>query len=223
MSITKVLEKIGLSGNEAKVYLCLVDYGPSAAYGAINLLIHRGLVSFHIMGKTRIFQATPPQRLLEYVKEQEEYVKDIIPELSNRHKHTKTSGNISMFKGRQGIVSVLKDILREGKDNDVFGSEGQLTNQMPDFVKQFVREQNRLGLKTRNLIGKGRKHFKSTGTEYRYVDKEVKSNVVTNIYGDKIAIIVWSENPEAIIIENAEAAKSYKNYFEFMWKYSKKK
>ncbi|MEK6937840.1 MAG: hypothetical protein AABX04_02230, partial [Nanoarchaeota archaeon] len=60
-------------------------------------------------------------------------------------------------------------------------------------------------------------------TEYRYVDKEVKSNVVTNIYGDKIAIIVWSENPEAIIIENAEAAKSYKNYFEFMWKYSKKK
>ncbi|MEK6938565.1 MAG: helix-turn-helix domain-containing protein, partial [Nanoarchaeota archaeon] len=179
MSITKVLEKIGLSGNEAKVYLCLVDYGPSAAgkisketgiqrssaYGAINLLIHRGLVSFHIMGKTRIFQATPPQRLLEYVKEQEEYVKDIIPELSNRHKHTKTSGNISMFKGRQGIVSVLKDILREGKDNDVFGSEGQLTNQMPDFVKQFVREQNRLGLKTRNLIGKGRKHFKSTGTE----------------------------------------------------------
>ena len=38
---------------------------------------------------------------------------------------------------------------------------------------------------------------------------------------DKIAIVIWTDEPEGIIIENASAAKAYKSYFESMWKYAK--
>ena len=33
---------------------------------------------------------------------------------------------------------------------------------------------------------------------------------------------VWTDEPEAIVIENAAAAKAYKSYFDFMWKHAKK-
>ncbi|MBT3297973.1 hypothetical protein HN385_03550 [archaeon] len=237
MDVIKSLEKIGLSPNEIKVYLYLIDHGQSkagkiakgteiqrsSAYGAINSLVYKGLISYATLGKIKLFQATSPSRLLEYIKEQEDAVKNIIPHLSKRHRETKTSGNVRMFKGERGVKSVLKDILREGKDNYVFGSEGQLSKRLPVFVKQFIREQNFKGMKTKNLAFPSRLERSSKGTSYRFVDKDVRSNVVTNIYGDKIAIIVWTETPEAIIIENPDAAKSYQAYFEFMWKNAKKK
>ena len=50
-----------------------------------------------------------------------------------------------------------------------------------------------------------------------------KSSAVTNIYGNKIAIIVWSEPPEAVIIENKDAAESYRSYFEVLWKAASRK
>ena len=41
--------------------------------------------------------------------------------------------------------------------------------------------------------------------------------------GDKIALIIWTDEPEGIIIENEAAAKAYRSYFEFMWGHANKK
>ena len=45
------------------------------------------------------------------------------------------------------------------------------------------------------------------------------SNIL--IYKEKVAIIIWSENPEALIIEDLLTASSLKHYFEFMWQSAK--
>lgn len=235
MDIKEALEQIGLSTNEIKVYLFLVNHGSSkagkiaritqiqrsSAYSAINSLTHKGLIGFVLVGKVKYFQATPPERLLEYIREQEEIVKDIMPDLKKKQK--KEEGQISLYKGRRGVMTVFKDIIRTGIDNDVFGDDGQLSEKMPVFCKQFVREQNRIGMKTRLLCRLGRYTPYSKGSIFRFVDEDTESPVATNIYGNKIAIIVWTEEPEAIIIENEAAAKSYKSYFEFMWRRAKEK
>ena len=36
-----------------------------------------------------------------------------------------------------------------------------------------------------------------------------------------IAIIIWTDEPEGIIIENPAAAKAYKSYFDVLWKSAK--
>ena len=54
----------------------------------------------------------------------------------------------------------------------------------------------------------------------RYVPKCVLSPAVTTVYKDKVAIILWTVIPEAIIIDNKDAAESYRSYFEFMWKHA---
>ena len=44
----------------------------------------------------------------------------------------------------------------------------------------------------------------------------------TWIYGDKVAIVVWSEPIIATLIRSKEVSKSYKQFFEFLWKNSKR-
>jgi sugar-specific transcriptional regulator TrmB len=236
MDIPKVLEKLGFSPNEIKVYLTLNDHGStkagriaklahidrSSGYNALKTLVDKGLVSYVLIGKVKWFQSTGPRRLLEYLREQEEDVKEIIPALSERHKAAKIEGQVRMFKGIKGVKSIFLDIARTGKDNFVFGSEGQLGQVMPEFARQFDRLKKENRIHTQLIIRKGRKELDTKTTEYRYLEKISPSPAVTNIYGDKIAILIWTDEPEGIIIENAAAAKAYKSYFDFMWENAKK-
>jgi len=235
MDIKERLERVGLSSNEAKIYLYLVDHGlskagrlakgaeiqRSSAYGAINSLVNKGLISYSTIGNVKHFQATGPERLIEYIKEQEQLINDILPELKKRHKANKVEGQVRMFKGEKGVKAVFKDILRTGEDNYVFGDDGLFRKKMPIFCKQFVRDQNLENKKTK-IITRKRGVSYSKGSTYRFVDKSVESNVAVNIYGNKVGIIIWTDVPEAVIIENEDAAKSFKSYFDFMWKHSEK-
>ncbi len=232
MNIKEKLIEIGFSNNEVEIYIALIDYGTlsvgkivkitgiqkSSCYLAINSLLHKGVISSVKVGNVAHYSAENPKNIIDYIDEKKNRIKDSIDELEKRFKKDKkVQGSVSHFIGEKGIKTIFNDILREGKDNDVFGSEGQLSDRMPIFVKQYMRIQDEKKMKVRNLVGHGRKRKYSKGTSYKYVDKEIKSNVVTNIYGDKIAIIIWDDEPEGVIIENSIAAKAYKNYFEFMW------
>ena len=56
--------------------------------------------------------------------------------------------------------------------------------------------------------------------EFRFL-KEYVSPALTYIYGDKVAIIIWSEEPTACLIQSNQAAESYKNYLNFLWNTAK--
>jgi len=234
--IIKALQKIGLSGNEIKVYLTLNDNGSlkagriaklakidrSSAYNALKLLLEKGFVSYVMVGEVKYFQAVGPKRFFEYIHEQEEDLKEVLPELQQRHKSKKIEGQVRLFRGLKGVKSIFLDIARTGKDNYVFGSEGQFSEKMGDFSYLFDKLKKENKIHTKMVIRKGRKEVDSKTSEYRYLDSASESPAVTNIYGDKIAIIIWTDEPEGIIIENAAAAKAYKSYFDLMWKNAKK-
>lgn len=236
MKIEEVLENLGFSPNGIKVYLTLNDYGStkagriaklakidrSSCYNALKLLTEKGLVSYALIGKVKWFQATGPKRLLDYLKEQEEDVKEILPELHARHEISKIEGQVRLFKGIKGVKSIFLDIARTGKDNFVFGSEGQFSERMPEFALQFDRLKKENKIHTKLIIRKDKKELDSKTSEYRYIPNISKSPAVTNIYGNKIAILIWTDEPEGVVIENEAAAKAYKSYFDFMWENAKK-
>lgn len=236
MNIEKVLENLGFSPNEIKVYLALNDHGStkagrvakiakidrSSCYNALKSLTEKGLASYVLIGQVKWFQATGPRRLEDFVKEQLEEVKKVIPELHARHKAAKVEGQVRLFKGLKGVRTIFMDIARTGKDNFVFGSEGQFSDRLPEFATQFDRLKKESNVHTKMILRKGRKELDKKTTDYRYIDDIAESPAVTNIYGEKIAIIIWTDEPEGIIVENASAAKAFKSYFEFMWKHAEK-
>lgn len=236
MNAEKVLHNLGFSPNEIKVYLALNDNGSnragkisklakidrSSCYNALKTLAEKGLVSYVLIGNVKWFQATGPKRLVDYIKHQEEEAKSILPELNARYKASKIEGQVRLYKGIKGIKTIFLDMARTGEDNFAFGSEGQFSERMPEFAKQFDRLKKENNIKTKLIIRGGRKELDDKTTEYRYFPTLEDSPAVTNIYGNKIAILIWTDEPEGIIIENEAAAKAYKGYFNFMWKYAKK-
>lgn len=233
MKIERILENLGFSQNEIKVYLTLNDNGStpagkvskiakidrSSCYNSLKALQEKGLVSYVLIGQVKWFQGTGPKALKEFVKEQLKDVEEILPELHARHKAAKVEGQVRLFKGIKGIRTIFHDMARTGEDNYVFGSEGQFEDRMPAFAKQFDRMKKENNFKTKMIIRKDRSDIEDKKlTNLRYAPIGVESNVVVNIYGSKIALLIWTDEPEGIIIENEEAAKGFKSYFDFMWK-----
>ena len=59
------------------------------------------------------------------------------------------------------------------------------------------------------------------GTLTYLIPEKYSSPLSLNIYGNKVAIILWAKQPYAIVIKSEEVVKGYKNYFELLWKISK--
>lgn len=236
MKIERVLENLGFSPNEIKIYLALNDHGSSKAgaiakiakidrsscYNSLKHLIEKGLVSYVSKGKVKWFQATEPRKLLAYLKEQEEDVKEILPKLEARHKISRIKGQVRLYKGLKGVRTILQDIIETGKDNLVFGNESQLEERMPAYQKQLVRQLKEKKIFVKEIVREDRATPTSNPKKTRYVSKSVKSPVVTNIYDNKIALLIWTDEPEGVIIENKAAADAYRSYFHFMWEHAKK-
>ena len=239
MDISKFIEhfqKIGFSYNEAKVYLTLAEIGSSKAgavskhssldrssvYNALKSLIEKGMVSYVIIGKIKWFQCSDPKNILVYLSNKLELAKGFVPEIDKVRKQTKLKENVRLFKGARGIKTVFEDILRNAKENLIFGSEGQFSKNMPLFEKQFSNKLENKGIKVRSIVRTNREFEEKKGlSNKKRIPSTTESPVVTNIYCNKIAIIIWSEIPEAILIENEKAANAYRDYFEFMWKHAK--
>jgi len=230
------LRELGFTDNEVKVYLTLLRIGRGKAgviskecglertstYNALKRLLHKGIVSYVIEASRKLFAAAPPNKIIDMFKEQEERARILIPQLEELKKSEREKENILKFRGFAGVKTVLQDILKTCKKGDehyIIGSEGQLTKRMPTFAEIFVARKDKMKLRARVLLRKGQfSDVRSKYSNVRYLPQEVESKSVTNIYGGKVAIILWSEIPEAIIIDDSLTAETYKSYFEFMWK-----
>ena len=65
----------------------------------------------------------------------------------------------------------------------------------------LIKEKNKI--RTKMLIREGiKKSTKGKYTEYKKIPYNVKSPATINIYDGKVAIFIWEEKPEAILIKN---------------------
>jgi len=241
MTLERELRELGFTDNEIKVYLTLFRIGRAKAgriskecslertstYNALKRLQEKGVVSSIIEGKTRLFAAGTPHKLVDMIHEKEEVIKIIIPQLESLKKFEREKENILKFRGYAGVKTVLNDILKTCGDKEeylIMGSEGQLSERMPTFSRIFVAKKDRKKLRARILIRETRASKPhSKHTTFRYVPQDVISPSNVTIYKGKVAMILWSEVPEGIIIDDEDVAKTFRSYFEFMWKHAKKK
>lgn len=231
MDINKILDKLNFTKNEIKAYLTLLNIGKSkvskiakkammdrsSAYSALDTLAKKGMVSYVIEVNKKHYSPADPSKIIDYLKEKEELAKRIIPQLEGLYHQTKEEKDITLYRGYKGMKTVLQQIIKEGKENLFFGSEGQFSERMPYYAPYYIKQLEKKDIKVRSIVRQDRKTDSSKTTDQRYFPSDVKSNVATNIFGDKIAIIIWSEIPEAILIKNKIATDSYRSYFNFMW------
>ena len=242
----KALESIGLTEGECQVYEALVCLGvsrtgsivkkasisSSKVYEVLQRLMQKGLVSFIIKNGVRYYDATPPERLLDFLEEKraeitasEMLVKKTIPEIRLKRDSDEHASTI-VYTGKQGPKIVLHEILEAGKKglpNFGFGTDADpYVEHFPQVLTQFIKEASKYKFKTRLIFAKG---FTSPNikAEIRYLPMEYFPPVRTMMYGNKVAIINFSKPITTIIMESAEIADSYKKHFAVLWKIARKK
>jgi len=235
----EILRNAGLTDLEIEVYLTIIDLGSCLAgeitrktgihrrtvYDAIERLIEKGLVSYIKTNNRKYFEAYPPRKLLEILKEKENLLKEAIPELEKRFEFSKEKKETLFFRGKQALKTVFDDQILEGKEVLVIASTVDVDRILEYYFPKFNVQRKEKNIRMKMLFSeslKGNKIIKRIPlAEIRYIPKH-DSNVSTNIYGDKVSIVTWGENPTAILIKEKAIADAYRNYFWLLWQIAKK-
>ncbi len=227
----KILERAGLSKGEIEVYLTLMKLGPSLVskiaqetglhrtniYDTLEKLREKGLAAYVIKENRKYFSASPPDKLLDYIKEREEEIKSIMPELNTYMTFPRSESIVEIYKGKEGLKTVLKDIIKENKDYVVFEEKGHIEKVLPHFFPQFNKKLNKNKIKVKVLTNK-KDIAKRSLMNIRLLPEFIPFPAATAIYGNKVAIFVWDEPYHAILINSKQVADSYRNFFNALWK-----
>ncbi len=247
----EVLQNLGLSPNEAKIYESLVELGESGvskisvaagvhrrnAYDAISRLIEKGLC-FEIFseGENR-YNAVDPGKLLELVGERQRHLEAILPELQKKFTKREAPEEAYIYRGLEGQKQVWRDVLRVSKDSFFIGAKGGWYDERLDSPrKQFFAEANRKKIKFIQLfdhevkkeIPNFPKHFEGQ-LEYRFLPPKYSTNSAIHVFGDYVitytglTIKKISDRVVFFVIHSHDLAESYRTWFWYMWEQSSEK
>src|SRR3989338_7497327 len=239
MTDTEILEDLGLTKTEVKVYLALLELGSSSAgkileksklpnstvHRDLNSLIVKGLISFILEGKRKVYQASNPENFFEFIADKKRRFENILPELRKKQKAVAKEDSATIYKGVKGIKQVYNMLINsKGKEYNTFGG-GPITAEIMslDWWLNLHKRRVENKLPSRQIFDEsvkegGKEIAKNPLTKIRYVDKEFAQFQETVISGDFVAIAVFTENPYAFLIKDNSVAESYRKYFELLWK-----
>ena len=108
---TKTLQELGLTESEARVYLALLELGPSLAgsisrktgihrrniYDITERLIKKGLIGYILKNNRRLFEAANPEKFQDILKEKQQILEESMPDLTLFYKKTKEASLLLKF------------------------------------------------------------------------------------------------------------------------------
>jgi sugar-specific transcriptional regulator TrmB len=238
---TKVLEGMGLARNEVKVYTTLLRLGSASVgkitkdsgvhrrnvYDALERLSKKGLAGHITRNRVKFFQAASPHRLMDILmaqrlmlNEQEKRVKNILPELDKIHA-SRAKEDVSIFWGKVGIVTILEDIIKTGKENLVLGA--YVPKKLLPVIESYHRKRQRAKVPLKMIFNKADKAraarlARKPYTEVRLMPRAYMSPITINIYGDKVGLLIWSEErPMGILMKNNNVYVGFREFFNMLW------
>lgn len=141
-NITKLLKELELNTKESKIYLSLLQIGPSSiqkiseatalprstVYQRVESLKKSGFINEEIGQKGRVIHPISPDDLLSLVKERakesEKKVKifeNVLPKLNSFYQPSTTKAKVMHFEGVKGLQRMIYDHDMESKDKNLYG------------------------------------------------------------------------------------------------------
>lgn len=243
MEIAPVLKQFGLSEKEIKVYLALIEAGPTSVrklaeksdinrgttYDILKSLREMGLASYYHKDTKQFFVAEDPTRLidaLEHKSQKLDEVKlkltELVPQLKSLYGKSNDKPVVKYYEGNQGIKSILTDVLATVKEKQddaysVFSSSAvrsYLYKAFPNYTKQRIK--NNIKVKT---VAMGHPGTKAELSDFKSLTVTEGPPTYTLIYAGKVAMISVNaeEKPIGMIIEDEAIYNTQKQLFDFIW------
>lgn len=227
------LDNAGLSPGEQKVYLALLKSGPSKVtslkkatqlhrttiYDFLESLIKKGLVSYSLDGKTRVFKAAEPHRLLSLLDERREAVESALPSLNSLMSSGLKNLDIEIFQGKEGLKSLLNDTFVHTKEKEylVMGAVMEFEVYLPYFMEHLLVTVEKKRMRGRIILNPDDIITVQKFEDWRVINQKNLMPMGLGIIGDVVVLFIWKPQISAIRIINKEVARSYRVYFEALW------
>ena len=239
----ELLKEVGLSSNEAKVYETLLKIGEASVqtisnkcgvhrrnvYDSLSKLMEKGLVSEVFVNGEKNFKSVNPRRLLELLKEKEEKLNKIIPEMQDKFLNKQEKEEAYFYRGIEGFKNYLKDIIDTGEDVYFIGAKAfWLDERLKHFLPMFERDRKLKGIKFKHLFDYEVKEqkpeiLKVVGKPYKFMPKKYSSSTAIDIFGSFVVTFVGVrpgelyDEPLMFVMKSRKLADGYRKFFQFMW------
>ncbi|KHO47334.1 MAG: hypothetical protein QS99_C0002G0170 [archaeon GW2011_AR4] len=240
---TSLLEELGLSHAEARVYLALLELGlsksgkiighthlqSSTVYHVIGSLIEKGLATSVIRGKIRLYQAAPPETILSFLDEKQRRLSRMLPDLKALEKPTERR-SAQVFEGFNGLQTAFNDILLTMKPKEEYYfiqiQSSYLRNErIILFLRNFHLKRSEKKIIVNGLYQKGSEDvFQKIHKDIPYSNlrscKEATPTGVT-FYKGKVIFTDLQDYPTAFVIQSSAVYDSYVSFFKEKWRTAK--
>jgi len=244
-----ILQRLGLTNGEIKVYESLLSLGKSTTgkimkksgissskvYLILEKLINKGLVSFVIENNIKHFQVTDPKAILNYIdnkkvqlEETKKQFEEIVPKIASRIKDEEESAQV--YKGLHGIEVAYNKILNNLKKRDSYSffaisQEEVRDEKVVDFLTRFHRKriEKKVFVKViaDSKIERLYRKKQVLGKLYSIKHYPLTLPVGVVIGKDRLLFIIFENNPTAYEIISKSIALKYQNFFNRLWKIAK--
>lgn len=235
---TQILENLGLTQSEVKTYLTLLEIGSCTAgtvleksglqnsvlHRALNSLIEKGLITYILEGRRKVYQATDPEYFYTHLDEKRRMFEELLPSLKQRQLASKTRETATIYKGKRGITEIYTALVRTtGKEYNTFGGGAPCVELMGEsWWLNIHRKRIAEKLPSRQVFDDtvrkvGKNIAALPQSSVRFLAAEFAQFQETVIVGESVGICIFTQRPYGILIKDASVAEGYRKHFEVLW------
>lgn len=239
----KELEKIGLSPNEAKVYLALIKLGqtPTGAiikktglhrnivYECLDGLVRQKLASEFISGKKKNWQPTNPNFLISQAEDYYNSVIKIVDQINK--KRSVQAPEIIVYEGKEGFQTAYRNLMNrieKNKNEYVLGAGGdKWVDALGNYYIEFEKARKEKNMRIHMIAYEWQRpeivaHQSRILYQVKYLPEKYDIPANTEIHADGVFLQIFTDPVILIEIRSEEVAKGYLQHFKTLWKIARR-
>lgn len=238
------LTEIGMTENEATIYLTALSLGPATifrlaqiseikrttVYSVVESLKQKGLIKVEVKGFKKLFMAEKPEKLEVMLELRRKRMETLLPEFQSIENLDGGESFIKYYDGWDAVKSIYEEILREIRPHDEYLTVGNPAKLFPlyadyfnDFMERRAKLSRKLNFQIRLLLkecDKARElkqYEKNYNEEVKILPKNVNFSSNLIIIPKKVIIHQLVPPVRAVVIENKSAVQLQRELFNTIW------
>jgi len=237
MNAQNALTALGLSKQEAEMYMAMLKQGGASAsvlakevgikrttaYAILKNLTEKGFSAVYFRSGKRVFHAQKPHRIAELAEQKLQSFNEAIPTFESMDRAQTQKLGLRFIDSKKELEKFYDEVLLDYKNKEylVIGSTPAWESIDPEYFVKFRADRAKAKIKTRLLLT-----AESVGTsptnddllrQVRFLPKKYAFKSTLDIFDDKVLIVSPELASLAVIIAIPAMVDVFKSIFEMLW------
>lgn len=237
MKSNRILQDFGLTEKEVKIYLSLLQTGPSSVqniaqksglarstvYEVLGSLAKKNFVNHYQKKKIKHFSPEEPRNIVRLQQIRMDNLRESLPELEAISNFSHGRPSVRFYEGKEQMKIVLNELLNEADEAVCFGIAEDLLKVMGDYHDYFLKQRikNKIPLRVilrDSPIARERRRLAPQHLrQVKLVSNKYDFHGLVYVWKNKIAMFSLMNDIVAVVIESKELADIERSKFNNLW------